>query len=191
VEVAARLLPGGERLLDVGCGSGELEARLLGRYQKVVATDISPEALRTAEVRAKGAEFRTLDANQPLPFSDGEFDAITALSTLQYVFDPAAFLKEAHRVLRPSGTLILEVPNMAYLPQRLRLLVGKPIRTSFWKRGIDGGNLHYFTVDVLRELCEASGFSVEDVTGSGVFAELRTFWVSLLCGNIFILAHRR
>jgi hypothetical protein len=79
---------------------------------------------------------------------------------------------------------------MAYLPQRLRLLAGRPIRTSYWTKGIDGGNLHYFTVDSLRRLMSAAGFAIEVVTGSGVFAPLRTWRVSLLCGNIFIRGRR-
>ena len=190
-ETAAALLPGGDALLDIGCGDGELVARVAERYPRIVGGDISPAVVEEAS-RRRGAVARwmVLDASRTLPFADGSFSDVVALSTLQYLFDPAAFLREAHRVLRPGGRLLVETPNMAYLPQRLRLLAGRPIRTSFWKHGIDGGNLHYFTVDSLRDLVTAAGFTPSAVTGSGVFARARTWRVSLLCGNVFLLAVR-
>lgn len=134
--------------------------------------------------------FEVLDANQPLPFPDGAFDGVVSLSTLQYVLDPEQLLREAARVLRPGGHLLVEVPNLAYLPQRLRLAAGRPPRTSYWRHGIDGGNLHYFTGDLLESLVRGAGLLPRRLTGSGVFAPLRTWWVRLLCGNLFVLAEK-
>lgn len=190
-EVAASLLPGGAALLDIGCGDGELAARVAGRYRRVVAADISPVAVAAAAARrGEIARWLCLDASRPLPFADASFSTVVSLSTLQYLFDPRGFLDEARRLLQPGGHLLVETPNLAYLPQRLRLLAGRPIRTSFWKHGIDGGNLHYFTVDSLRQLVTDAGFRPLAVTGSGVLASVRRWRVSLLCGNMFLLAQR-
>jgi SAM-dependent methyltransferase len=190
-QVAASLLPGGAALLDIGCGDGEVIARVADRYAHIVGADISPAVVQEA-ARRRGAIARwlVLDASRTLPFADASFDAIVSLSTLQYLFDPSTFLRDAHRLLRPGGRLLVETPNVAYLPQRLRLLAGQPIRTSFWKHGIDGGNLHYFTVDSLRQLVVDAGFRPLDITGSGILANVRTWRVSLLCGNIFVLASK-
>jgi ubiquinone/menaquinone biosynthesis C-methylase UbiE len=190
------LLPGGRAMLDVGCGDGILARQVAGRYEAVTATDVSPlalaEARRAAEALSIGnVQFAELDANRPLPYADAAFDTLVSVSTLQYLFDPEAFLGEAARVLAPGGTLVIEVPNMAYLPQRLRLLAGRPIRTSFWTTGIDGGNLHYFTGALLSALLQAAGFTVEKLTGSGVFAALRTWRPTLLCGNLIVRGRRR
>lgn len=192
VETAARLLGSGRTLLDIGCGSGELARRVASRFSEVRATDVSPIAITTAQLQSTPANvrFETLDSNAPLPFPNSSFDAVVTLSTLQYLFDPEAFFAEAWRVLNSQGRLLVEVPNMAYLPQRLRLLAGFPIRTSYWPNGIDGGNLHYFTVDLLSQLMSAAGFAIDVVTGSGIFAPVRTWRVSLLCGNIFMLGRR-
>lgn len=196
-DAALALLPGGAALLDLGCGTGEFAARAAARYRSVVATDVSPAVI--AEARAtRGApaageaalRFEVLDANQPLPFPDGAFDGVVSLSTLQYVLDPEQLLREAARVLRPGGHLLVEVPNLAYLPQRLRLAAGRPPRTSYWRHGIDGGNLHYFTGDLLESLVRGAGLLPRRLTGSGVFAPLRTWWVRLLCGNLFVLAEK-
>jgi SAM-dependent methyltransferase len=196
VDVAAALLPAGRALLDVGCGDGELVARVGQHFAQIVASDVSGAALEQARARCAGLpdspviDFRVLDASQPLPFANASFDTAVSLSTLQYIVDPELFLRELQRVLVPGGKLLIEVPNMAYLPQRLRLLAGKPIRTSFWKHGIDGGNLHYFTLASLLELLAQAGFRPLRHTGSGVFAPLRSWRPSLLCGNLFVLAQR-
>jgi SAM-dependent methyltransferase len=194
-DVALALLPSGTKLLDVGCGDGELALRARERFSQIVATDVSAAAIAHAERVVHGKpgtpiDFRVLDANLSLPFESGSFDVLVSLSTLQYIFDPELFLRETARVLAKGGKLLIEVPNVAYLPQRLRLLAGLPIRTSFWKHGIDGGNLHYFTLDSLLGLLKEAGFKKLKHTGSGVFAPLRTWRTSLLCGNIFVLAER-
>ena len=125
-EVAAALLPVADRLLDIGCGDGALALQVRDRYRLIVATDVSPAAVEQAKRAAHdvGAtlDFRVLDANLALPFEPASFDVLVSLSTLQYIFDPQLFLREAARVLVPGGRLLIEVPNMAYLPQRLRLL---------------------------------------------------------------------
>jgi SAM-dependent methyltransferase len=191
-EAAAALLPGGRALLDVGCGDGALVRLVANRYSAITATDVSPAALTQARAaidgRAANVVFAELDANRPLPYADGAFDSVISLSTLQYLFDPEVFLREVRRVLVPGGTFVVEVPNMAYFPQRLRLLAGQPIRTSFWVAGIDGGNLHYFTGDVLVSLLRAAGLSVDKLTGSGIFAKARAWRPSLLCGNLLVRA---
>jgi len=194
--VAEKLLGSGESLLDVGCGEGELERRVAGNFQRVVALDVSPLALQKAAAHPEAQRFReritwqVVDANQPLPFADASFSAVVTMTALQYLLDPEAFLAESFRVLRPGGRFVVEVPNMAYLPQRLRLLFGYPIKTSFYPHGIDGGNLHYFTVGLLKRLLREAGYAVRQVSASGVFAPLRTWWVSLLCGNMIVLAEK-
>lgn len=196
-QVAVKMLPKGGRLLDLGCGDAQLAAQVAGEFTHIVATDVSPAVVELAKQRlakvpfGERVEFRVLDGNAAFPFAAHSFDSVLSLSTLQYIVDPEAFLRECARVIKPAGHLLIEVPNVAYLPQRLRLLAGKPIQTSFWKHGIDGGNLHYFTLDSLTQIIEAAGFRALRHTGSGVFAPLRTWRTSLLCGNMFVLAERR
>lgn len=195
-ETAARFLRSGNRALEVGCGEGELAHIVAGRFRSMVISDVAPVAVeRSAQrIREAGLEDRVrslvLDANERLPFADGEFDTLICMGMLYYLFDPEAFLAEACRVVAPGGQLLVEVANMAYLPQRLRLLVGLPIRTSYYRHGIDGGNLHYFTVRLLERVVREAGFAPRRVTGSGIFAPLRRWWVSLLCANIILVAEK-
>jgi SAM-dependent methyltransferase len=93
-----------DRILDVGCGTGESAARaasVLGAA--VVGLDQSERMVELT--RARGIEAVVGDV-QDLPFADGEFDAVTASWMLYHVPDLDRGLAEIARVLRPSGRLV-------------------------------------------------------------------------------------
>lgn len=110
--VAGAGLRPGERVLDVGAGTGlvALEARRrVGPGGGVVALDLSEGALRAcrghgAARRARGAPLAVVAGDAwRLPFPDATFDVATARSVLMYAGDLPAGLRELHRVLRPGG----------------------------------------------------------------------------------------
>jgi hypothetical protein len=94
--------------------------------------------------------------------------------------------------MRPGGVLIAEVPNVAYIKQRIRLLLGEiPVTSSPYdwdKIGWDGGHLHYFTQKTFCGLIEYAGFSIVKVTGCGFLGALRNFYPALLTGDICVKA---
>ena len=102
------LLPPGERLLDVGCGDGDLALKAAIRFRQVNGVDIAPAAVDRARERAAAtgltdAHFEQININvEPLPWADASLDAVTCVAVLQLLFDPYAVLREFHRVLRPS-----------------------------------------------------------------------------------------
>jgi SAM-dependent methyltransferase len=192
-DAVMRLVAGGEWLLDVGCGNGRLVVQAATRFRNVVGLDISADQLDAARgaVRDSGqrACFVLGNADTGLPFSDAQFDAVTAVAVLAMTFDPIFIVRELRRVLKSGGSLIIEVPNLAYLPRRLALLTGKLPRVSDGY-GWDGGHLHNFTEGAVRELLHAGGFRVELSSGSGVLAAPRAVWPSLLTGNLIVLARK-
>jgi SAM-dependent methyltransferase len=112
----------GRRVLDVGCRYGALtRAYLVGN--EVVGVDVDRWALD--EARELGIETRWVDAEGPLPFEDASFDVVVAGELLEHIRDPAVHIREAHRVLRPGGTLVGSVPNAYRLKNRLRFLAGR------------------------------------------------------------------
>jgi ubiquinone/menaquinone biosynthesis C-methylase UbiE len=102
----------GERILDVGCGSGFYAAELVdvvGPDGSVVGIDNSPAMLSAAAARVEGHDniaFHVGDAAS-LPVEDSGFDAALSVQVFEYVPDVPAALAEMHRVLREGGRLVL------------------------------------------------------------------------------------
>jgi len=127
--VAAVLEVEPRRVLEVGCGWGELAdwiARESGA--EVIATDLSPRMVDLA--RERGVNARLADV-QELPFADGEFDVAVAAWMLYHVPDLDRGLAELARVLRPGGRLVALTNSRFHLIE-LRELVGSgPSTLSF------------------------------------------------------------
>jgi ubiquinone/menaquinone biosynthesis C-methylase UbiE len=132
--------------------------------------------------------------NEKINFPDNMFDAVTSIAVLEHVFDPYYVVSEVYRILKPSGIFIAEVPNIAYVKQRIKLLCGQLHVTSTpknWKEiGWDGGHLHYFTKKTFCGLLEDCGSKILKVTGSGLLGKFRNFYLSLLTGDICVKAQK-
>ena len=118
-----------KRILEVGCGWGEL-AEWLARETgaEIVAIDISPHMVGLA--RERGIDAQVADV-QALPFPDGAFDCVVAAWMLYHVPDLDRGIAELARVLSPGGTLVA-VTNSRYHLLELRELVGSgPSTLSF------------------------------------------------------------
>lgn len=155
-------------MLDVGCGAGGPYAQALARQAGLYAgVDLSRSAL--LQRGRGGLQGLQADLERPLPFAPGSFDAAVCFEVLEHLFDPAALLSDIHRVLKPGGILIASVPNIAHLPQRLRLLGGK-----FVAGGHPGTadtpwcdpHIRFFTVRSLHDLLARSGFRVIELAGT-------------------------
>jgi SAM-dependent methyltransferase len=111
------------RVLEVGCGPGELAARIRDELRAdVVAVDISPRMVELA--RRRGVDARVGDV-QELPLATGAFDCAVAAWMLYHVPDPDRALAELARVLEPDGRLVA-VTNAPDHLRELRALLGLP-----------------------------------------------------------------
>lgn len=101
-------------ILDVGCGTGILAARLAGAYPtaEVVGADLSPGMLAKARERSNTVCWIEADA-QHLPLDSDRFDAVCCTESFHWYPDQEAALAEFHRVLRPGGVLYLAFVNPA------------------------------------------------------------------------------
>ena len=156
-EAVAEVSP--RRFLEVGCGPGELAARVQRELAAdVVAVDTSERMVELA--REEGVDARVGDV-QDLPFRNGEFDCAVAAWMLYHVPDVERALDELARVLRPGGRLIA-VTNYSDHLQELKDLVGAP----------PGGFRNFVGEDAERLLrARFADVRVIDATGTVTFLD--------------------
>jgi ubiquinone/menaquinone biosynthesis C-methylase UbiE len=129
------LEPGsGERVLEIGPGTGHYTLPVASRVARLDAFDLQPEMLRSVERRALAEGVDTIVTRQgdarSLPYEDESFDAVFMVTVLGEVPDVPAALSEVRRVLRPGG------------------------RAVFGEIVLDP---HVVTAGTLRRRCEAAG----------------------------------
>ena len=140
----------GDRVLDVGCGTGDFTAAMARAGADAIGVDVAEAALRRARSRHPGVEFRLVPLDGPLPFEDGSFELVWASEVIEHVADTARWLSEVRRVLAPGGRLLVTTPSHG----RLRVAVGGVERFS----EPVGDHLHLYTKRSLGSLLGEFGF---------------------------------
>lgn len=157
VDETIEKIPKSARILDVGAGEGALVERYRERGWNVLGVDWAYES-----EHVKRGQLLSL------PFDSGSFDAALCLDVLEHIeiLDQPIALSEIARILKPGGTLLLSVPNLAHLHSRIRFLFsGKLTRTSAVDRHPGDRPLGEYL-----DLLNASGFEL--TRRSGIFATL-------------------
>lgn len=99
----------GARVLDIGCGVGTYVEKLAERAARAYGIDVDP-----ARVRQGGTGSLAVAISEHLPFADGVFDLALLNEVIEHVQDDAATLREACRVVRPDGHVVVYAPNRLY-----------------------------------------------------------------------------
>ena len=152
--VGAISFQGQEQILDIACGTGELERLLFSRWPnlQIIGTDISTEMLRRAAGKDENKKAVFLQAEAAhLPFPDRSFDCAICANSFHYFPSPIKALQEVHRILRPHGTLVLVDWCDNYLSCKL---------CGIWLRLTDPAFCRTQTVETCRSLLEQAGFEV-------------------------------
>jgi SAM-dependent methyltransferase len=173
-EVAVLVPARCQRVLEVGCGSGELGRLLRQRGHCVTGIELVPEMAERA--RRWLDRVVTADAERDgLPFPPASFDAVVFADVLEHLVDPWRVLREAVEVLAEDGVVVASIPNVQNVDVLRRLLRG---RWDYRERGIlDRGHLRFFTLHTIRGLFAQAGLTLEYVG----HRYRRTWWRELLC----------
>lgn len=114
LERTRALLGQGDRVLELGCGTGSTALRLAPVVKSYLATDISPKMIGIAQAKAAesavaGLTFQTATAESLTP-APGSFDAVLGFNYLHLVRDPQGTLRRIHSLLAPGGLFISKTP---------------------------------------------------------------------------------
>lgn len=160
------LLPG-DRVLDLGCGSGThfaWIASMVGPEGRIVGVDPDQRNIDLAASRIEHAPYREqvelrIGLLHPLPFADASFDAVWCAGSLQYEPDPIGAIREMARVVRPGGKVAaqdVEMHTMMLGPMPDELLIALKGALPHGETGTEGF-VDWFTGHKLRGYFHAAG----------------------------------
>lgn len=156
--LVADLVPGGTRVLDLGCGTGTLLRHLIDAQGcRGTGVEIDPEAVLGA-VRS-GVPVIELDLDEQLAeFADASYDVVVLSRTLQTIRRPEEVLQHMARI---GPTLIVSVPNFGWWRHRLRLLAGRmPMSKELPYAWYNTPNLRFTTLLDLEDLFAKLGLRI-------------------------------
>jgi len=125
------------RILDIGCGSGQVLSRL-GLQRELYGMDIAQGSVNTAKIRVKDGSFCTGDARH-IPYKTDTFDYLICTEVLEHIEGNDA-IRECYRVLKPNGVALITVPNGSgasgkYFPYHIRLFSYSSLITALEGEG--------------------------------------------------------
>jgi 2-polyprenyl-3-methyl-5-hydroxy-6-metoxy-1,4-benzoquinol methylase len=164
--------PSGARLLDVGCGCGELAARLSRLGWDARGIDPDPHAVDQAQSMGRPVALAGVES---LADMTDTFDAITLFHVIEHVFEPMKVLRNLARLLNPGGQLVVVTPNAGSLCSRF---FGR-----HWRGLEPPRHLQLFTRRSLDEALGEVGFKNRTIKtsprdASGMFCASYALWRS-------------
>jgi methionine biosynthesis protein MetW len=163
MELIAELVPHGSRVLDLGCGSGELLAYLRDARQcSGYGVEIADANVLTCVQR--GVNVIQLNLEEGLAmFADQSFDVVLQLDTMQHLRNTEKMLRETARVGRVG---IVSFPNFAHWPNRLHVLAGRmPVTKVLPYQWYDTPNIRVGTYADFEVLARKDGLRILDAFG--------------------------
>jgi SAM-dependent methyltransferase len=159
--------------LDIGCATGALLLYLRDRGWRVTGVEISPSAEYARRERGLDVRSLPLEKNQ---FPPDQFDLILASHLIEHLNEPAAFVREVWRILRPGGCFLVTTPNITGFQARLF--------GSRWRSAIFD-HLYLFSVRTLKALLTGPGFVIEGVyTWGGLAAGAAPAWLKKIADRV-------
>ena len=177
IELIAELVPQGSRVLDLGCGNGELLAHLRD-HRQCSGYGIEIDDANVLACHQRGVNVIQLNLEDGLAlFEDQSFDVVLQLDTLQHLRNTERMLRETARVGRVG---IVSFPNFAHWPNRLHVAAGRmPVTRVLPYQWYDTPNIRVATYADFEVLARKDGLAILDAFGIQAGKAVRT-WPNLL-----------
>jgi len=171
---------GGQKILDIGCGNGWLSTLYRLQGDELYGADISELNIKRAKERGVIAIQHNIETE--LPYADSFFDIILCADVLEHLFFPEKVISEMYRILKPNGILIIGVPNLYCLRNKIEMFLGNAI---FIEYPVNFEHIRHYSKRTISKILTNNGFSIIKTRGSGwTFNSERFFWaLSLLHGG--------
>ncbi len=190
----------GAKVLEIGCGSGQL-ANILTLRKKCRVYCVEKDPVMAAVARSKCVEMINADVEHTeLPYENGFFDCIILGNVLEHMREPASVLTRLKMFLSDDGFLIYSLPNVVNWYSRLTIFLGK---FEYAESGVfDKAHLRFFDLISAKKLAESTGYRIIslDVTPSiYLFKErlnflwyrLAVIWKNLFADEFIIQARKK
>ena len=173
----AQLVPAGSRVLDLGCGNGEMLA-WLQQHKGCTGYGIEIDDANVHACVQRGVNVIQLNLEEGLAlFDDHSFDVVLQIDTLQHLRNAEIMLRETVRVGRVG---IVAFPNFAHWPNRLSVMRGRmPVTKALPYQWYDTPNIRVSTFADFEVLAGKNGLAVTDSFGLSGGEVIRT-WPNLL-----------
>lgn len=161
------------RVLDIGCGAGVLDRQLVANGCIVDGVEIDEGAAREALDICNQVFVGDIEAPDGLKLEGQQYDVIVLSHVLEHMRRPDLVLKKLKGHCRSGGKIIAVVPNICYLPSRIKLMMG---RFDYEDTGnFDRTHLRFFTRKTARRLIEEAGYKIESYGYTGPAAIVPLF----------------
>lgn len=147
------------KVLDIGCWDGTYASLYKKETNQVYGIESSNSAAKRA--KKKGIIVQNGDFMEKNFFDGVKFDVIVAGEIIEHIYDTDLFLKKIYLKLKKGGKLIITTPNVASLPRRILLLLGKnPMLENRFIIGESVGHIRYFTFSDMQRLLTDNSFKI-------------------------------
>lgn len=161
-----------KQILDLGSGEGALSEKLISLGHNITACDGD-----SGQFKLKQITCQKVDLNQALPFNNSQFDIVILSDVIEHLENPWHIIREACRVLKPAGKLILSIPNIISIVARIHFLIhGEHL---FFYQAKDNAVFPHITpinYPLMEKILTSIGFKVNRVLSNVSFIKECDAW---------------
>ncbi len=173
------------RVLDVGCGTGELIIERVSAVKKPEIYAVEIDSKFAEEAKNRGIKVTKTNIEKGFPYKDNFFDIVSANQIIEHVQDVDFFVEEIYRILKPKGYLVLSTENLSAWHNIFALLfgwqafsqhislkknIGNPLKLNINRSSKNyDSHIKIFTPKGLKELIELYHFKINSFYGAGYY----------------------